>query len=142
MISRKTQSKISDIFITLAEAERDVEVTRQVLTENKDYNSYQIFCYLDSDKKNKIDESDIINYLKSNNIFATEIEAKLVILYYDQDLDTNLKFVEVTLYFLVELGKSMRLFKLNIHYHKNYTKGLESWDLLKQMITVSDVISA
>jgi Ca2+-binding EF-hand superfamily protein len=94
MISRKTQSKISDIFITLAEAERDVEVTRQVLTENKDYNSYQIFCYLDSDKKNKIDESDIINYLKSKNIFATEIEAKLVILYYDQDLDKYLNYNE------------------------------------------------
>ena len=37
---------------------------------------------------------------------------------YGKDFDTNLKFVEVTLYFLVELGKSMRLFKLNIHYHK------------------------
>ena len=94
MISRKTQSKISDIFITLAEAERDVEVTRQVLTENKDYNSYQIFCYLDSDKKNKIDESDIINYLKSKNIFATEIETKLIILYYDQDLDKYLNYNE------------------------------------------------
>ena len=94
MLSRETQSKISDIFITLAEAERDVEVTRQVLTENKDYNSYQIFCYLDSDKKNKIDETDIINYLKSKNIFATEIETKLVILYYDQDLDKYLNYNE------------------------------------------------
>ena len=37
---------------------------------------------------------------------------------YGKDFDTNLKFVEVTLYFFVELGKSMRLFKLNIHYHK------------------------
>ena len=94
MISRNTQSKISDIFIALAEAERDVEVTRQVLTENKDYNSYQIFCYLDSDKKNKIDESDIINYLKSKNIFATEIETELIILFYDQDLDKYLNYNE------------------------------------------------
>ena len=37
---------------------------------------------------------------------------------YEKDFDTNLKFVEVTLYFLVELGKSVRLFKLNIYYHK------------------------
>ena len=94
MLSRETQSKISDIFITLAETERDVEITRQVLTENKDYNSYQIFCYLDLDKKNKIDEIDIINYLKSKNIFATEIETKLIILYYDHDLDKYLNFNE------------------------------------------------
>ena len=94
MLSRELQSKISEIFISLAEAERDVEITRQVLTENKDYNSYQIFCYLDSDKKNYIEELDIINYLQSKSIFLTEIEAKLAILYYDQNLDTNLNYDE------------------------------------------------
>ena len=94
MLSREIQSKISDIFISLSEAERDVEITRQVLTENKDFNSFQIFCYLDSDKKNYIEDLDIINYLKSKNIFLTEIEAKLVILYYDKNLDTNLNYEE------------------------------------------------
>ena len=49
---------------------------------------------MDSDKKNYIEELDIINYLQSKNIFATEIEAKLLILYYDQNLDTNLNFNE------------------------------------------------
>ena len=94
MLSREIQSKLSDIFISLAEAERDVEITRQVITENKDYNSYQIFCYLDSDKKNFVEELDIINYLKSKNIFLTEIEAKFVILFYDKNLDTNLNYEE------------------------------------------------
>ena len=94
MLSRKIQSKISDIFISLAEAERDVEITRQVLTENKDYNSYQIFYYLDSDKKNYIEDLDIINYLKSKNIFSNEIEARLLIFYYDNNLDNNLNFEE------------------------------------------------
>ena len=94
MLSREIQSKISEIFISLAEAERDVEITRQVLTENKEYNPYQIFCFLDSDKKNYVEELDIINYLQSKNIFLTQIEAKLLILYYDQDLDTNLNFNE------------------------------------------------
>ena len=37
---------------------------------------------------------------------------------YGKDFETNLKFVEITLYFLVELGKSMNLFKLNINNHK------------------------
>ena len=37
---------------------------------------------------------------------------------YGKDFDTNLKFVEITLYFFVELGKSIRLFKLNINHHK------------------------
>ena len=37
---------------------------------------------------------------------------------YGKDFDTNLKYVEIDLYFLVELGKSMRMFKLNIRHHK------------------------
>ena len=94
MLSREVQSKISEIFISLAETERDVEISRQVLTEYKEYNSYQIFSFLDSNKKNYIEGLDIINYLQSKNIFLTEIETKLLILYYDQDLDTNLNFNE------------------------------------------------
>ena len=94
MLSREIQFKISEIFISLTEAEQDVEITRQVLTENKEYNPYQIFCFLDSDKKNYIEELDIINYLQSKNIFVTEVETKLLILYYDQNLDTKLNYKE------------------------------------------------
>ena len=94
MISRETQMKISDILISLAEVERDVEVTRQVITENREYNAFQIFSYIDSDKKNYVEELDIINYLQSKNIFVTDTEARLVILYYDQDLDKVLNFDE------------------------------------------------
>ncbi len=37
---------------------------------------------------------------------------------YGKEFDSNLKFVEVTLYFLVELGKAMNLFKLKTTHHK------------------------
>ena len=94
MISNNIQTKLCEILMTLAEEERNVEITRQVLTENKYYNSYQIFCYLDNGKKNKIDNSDILNFLKNKNIFSTEIEVNLLILFYDDDLDTNLNFDE------------------------------------------------
>ena len=90
MIARNIQEKICEIFMTLAELERNVEVTRQVLSENKGFNSYQIFCYLDTDRKNKINVANIFNFLKDKNIFATETEIKLLILFYDADLDTNL----------------------------------------------------
>ena len=39
MISNNIQSKLCEILMTLAEEERNVEITRQVLTENKYYNS-------------------------------------------------------------------------------------------------------
>ena len=37
---------------------------------------------------------------------------------YGKDLETNVKYVQITLYFLIQLGKSMRLFNLNITNHK------------------------
>ena len=37
---------------------------------------------------------------------------------YGKDLETNLKYVQITLYFIIQLGKSMRLFNLNITNHK------------------------
>ena len=37
---------------------------------------------------------------------------------YRTDLETSLKYVQITLYFLIQLGKSMRLFNLNITNHK------------------------
>ena len=94
MLSRNIQSKLSEIIMTLADEERNVEISRQVLTENKDYNSYQIFCFLDIDKKNKINYLDILNFLKNKNIFCTDNEVKLLLLFYDDDLDTNLNFNE------------------------------------------------
>ena len=94
MISGDIQSKLSEILMTLAEEERNVEVTRQVLTENKDYNPYQIFCFLDNGKKNKINDLDLFDFLRNKNIFTTENEIKLLILFYDDDLDTNLNFEE------------------------------------------------
>ena len=94
MISGDIQSKLSEILMTVAEEERNVEVTRQVLTENKDYNPYQIFCFLDNGKKNKINDLDLFDFLRNKNIFTTENEIKLLILFYDDDLDTNLNFEE------------------------------------------------
>ena len=94
MISGDRQSKLSEILMTLAEEERNVEVTRQVLTENKDYNPYQIFCFLDNGKKNKINDLDLFDFLRNKNIFTTENEIKLLILFYDDDLDTNLNLEE------------------------------------------------
>ena len=94
MSSKNLESKICEILMTLAEAERNIEITRQVLSENKDYNSFQIFSYLDNNKKNKINILDLLTFLQNKNIFATETEIKFLILYYDRDLDTNLDYEE------------------------------------------------
>ena len=94
MCSIETEKRIAKLFIILAEGERTVEISRQVLSDLKEFDSYQIFKNLDIERKNKIDAYNIIDYLRNKGIYASEEEAQLIILFYDQDYDTYLSFSE------------------------------------------------
>ena len=94
MCSIETKKRIAKLFIILAEGERTVEISRQVLSDLKEFDSYQIFKNLDIERKNKIDAYNIIDYLRNKGIYASEEEAQLIILFYDQDYDTYLSFSE------------------------------------------------
>ena len=88
------EKKLSKIFINLAKGERKTEISRQVLSENADYNPYLLFKLLDIENKNFITSTNIINYLNSKGIFINNLEAQLFILFYDQNYDRVLSYNE------------------------------------------------
>ena len=94
MLSIETESKLSNIFLALAEGENSIDINRQILAELNDFDPFQIFSYLDTQHKNHIDSSDLLNYLQERGIFSNEIEIKLIILFYDRDYDGVLSFPE------------------------------------------------
>ncbi|MCQ2820660.1 MAG: EF-hand domain-containing protein [archaeon] len=94
MISNETEERVARLLLVLAEGERGVEISRQVLSDNFDFDPFQIFAYLDVDGKNRICSGDILNYLRNKGTFATPNEAELIILFYDQDGDGLLSFSE------------------------------------------------
>ena len=94
MCSIETEKRIAKLFMILAEGERSIEIYRQVLSDLKEFDSYQIFKNLDYESKNKIDAYNIIDYLKNKCIYSSEEEAQLIVLFYDQDYDTYLSFTE------------------------------------------------
>ena len=94
MCSIETEKRIAQLLMILAEGERSIEITRQVLSDLKEFDSYQIFKNLDFEGKNKIDAYNLIHYLRNKGIYASEEEAQLIILFYDQDYDTYLSFTE------------------------------------------------
>ena len=94
MCSIETEKRIAKLFMILAEGERSIEISRQVLSDLKEFDSYQIFKNLDYESKNKIDAYNIIDYLKNKGIYSSEEEAQLIVLFYDQDYDTYLSFTE------------------------------------------------
>ena len=94
MVSPETEAKLAKIFINLAKGERKAEVSRQVLGENPDFNSFQLFKLLDKENKNYIDSTSIVNFLTSKGISLDNNEAQLLILFYDLNYDGVLSYNE------------------------------------------------
>jgi Ca2+-binding EF-hand superfamily protein len=94
MNSIETEKRLSKLMMQLAEGERTIEISRQVLSDLYDFNAYQIFKNLDTEGKNRIDINNIIEFLKNKGIYINEEEARLIILFYDQDFDGILTYPE------------------------------------------------
>ena len=75
--SIETEKRLSKLMMQLAEGERTIEISRQVLSDLYDFDAYQIFKNLDIEGKNRIDSINIIDYLKNKGIYASSEEAKL-----------------------------------------------------------------
>ena len=92
MCSYETEKRLGKILMLLAEGERSIEISRQVLSDLKEFDSFQIFKNIDMEDKNKIDCFTLINFLRIKGIYCTEEEASLIILFYDQDYDNALSY--------------------------------------------------
>ena len=95
MLSKETLKLACDLMINLARHEKKVEINRQVLGQNLDFDAYQVFAYLDIESKNYINEINIINFLQNRNgIPATIAEIEYLIFLYDENFDGKLSYTE------------------------------------------------
>ena len=94
MLSIETEARIARVLLTLAEGERIVEVSRQMLCDNYDFDGYKVFRRLDVEGKNRVDATNIVEFLKSKGIYCTQTEAMFVVLFYDEDGDGCLSLSE------------------------------------------------
>ena len=94
MLSIETDKRLAKLMMQIAEGERTIEISRQVLSDLYDFDAYQIFKNLDVEGKNRIDSKNIIDFLKNKGIYTSPEEACLIILFYDQDFDGVLTYPE------------------------------------------------
>ena len=94
MLTEDTQRILCSLFITIAKGENNIKITRQALSSSFDFSPYNIFSYLTRANTKQIDSNIIYNYLNSNNIQISKDESKLIILFYDKNLDNVLSFEE------------------------------------------------
>ena len=94
MLSVETEEKLAQIFLSLAEGEKTIDINRQILIELEDFDPFVIFNYLDSNQKNYLNSTDLLNYFKERGINTNELEVTLMILFYDKDFDGTLSYPE------------------------------------------------
>ncbi len=64
MLSLGTENLITKLSLVLADGEKAVEIIRQVLADQMDFDPWNTFCYLDREGNNYIDEYNIHDFLK------------------------------------------------------------------------------
>ena len=147
METNETEAKLAKIFSNLAYGERKSEISRQMLCDNLNFNPYQIFKLLDVENKNYIDKTNIINYMNSKGIPVTDLEAQLLILFYDCNYDRVLSFCEFLNIIKSEKIKGFRNVKvidnnpLNFNISYSFDKLLENEiELAKKIIKLLNEI--
>ena len=108
MISPDTESQIIKLLLTLSDQERQVEINRQVLAQNLDFDAYQAFRYIDTDNKNSMDSENLLNFLNKNGICASLDELQYLILFYDENQDCCLSYTEFLNMILSDNNYSLR----------------------------------
>ena len=116
--SPSTLIKVGTLLSTLSEAEKDIDISRQILNENFDFEPYLIFTYLDRENKNKITIDDIIYYLNLKNIYVSKEEANKIISFYDEDKDNQLSYMEFI--YLIQSSKHIINVNGNLYNRKVY----------------------
>jgi hypothetical protein len=63
-LSYGTENLVAKLLLTIADGEKAVEVIRQVLADQIDFDAYDAFCYFDREGKNYVDEYNFVDFLK------------------------------------------------------------------------------
>eukprot|EP00331_Platyophrya_macrostoma_P021349 CAMPEP_0176446816 /NCGR_PEP_ID=MMETSP0127-20121128/24576_1 /TAXON_ID=938130 /ORGANISM="Platyophrya macrostoma, Strain WH" /LENGTH=546 /DNA_ID=CAMNT_0017832973 /DNA_START=42 /DNA_END=1682 /DNA_ORIENTATION=- len=95
MLASDTRSILQDLLHDIAGHERQIEVLRQILCEQPDFESYATFRRIDRLRRGFITAADITEFLLSNGIHHSEEECELLINHYDRDCDGRLQYSEL-----------------------------------------------
>ena len=108
MLSIETEARVTKLFINLFEGERSSEISRENLAIQRDFDAYQIFQRIDRERKNYIDEYNLVDFLRNNNVYCTAAEVKIMLSFYDSNYDGNLNYTEFLNMILSDANYSLR----------------------------------
>lgn len=90
----ETERRLADFFNLTAQGEREIELARIALSENRDFEPYSAFKILDRYANGFVNYLDFIDFLERNRIPAPAADVELLIRQYDSDSDGRLSLTE------------------------------------------------
>ena len=94
MLSPHIENLVIKLLITISNKEKEVEINRQLLGKNIDFDVFQLYCFLDKEKKNYITSLDLMEFLHKNGVYPYQLEMEFIILFYDKNADNVLSYTE------------------------------------------------
>lgn len=94
MLSYHSRQLLKELLTRIGQQEKQLEVVRQVLCEQPEFEPYAGFRRLDRSRKGYINHIDIHEFLLSNNFKFSEEECCIFINHYDRDCDKKLSYSE------------------------------------------------
>jgi len=94
MLSLELQSRLAHLLLQVADLERQVEITRQVLCELIDFEPYSAFRTIDRFSTGALTSRDIEEFLLSQGIPCSAFESSSLVKQYDSNSDGRLSLPE------------------------------------------------
>jgi Ca2+-binding EF-hand superfamily protein len=94
MFPKKVALSLCELLISISEEEKNIEILRQVLSEQVLFEPYAAFQRLDRNRQGYITSTDVLEYLAKNEIFHGERFVRNYVDQYDIDDDGRLSFSE------------------------------------------------
>ena len=94
MLSYETRNRLADTLLGISDGERQIEIVRQILCEQVDFEPYAAFKRIDRPRKGALDALDVVRFLEDNKVHYSENNCQAFIRRYDADNDGLLTYNE------------------------------------------------
>ena len=88
-LSKEANSLLADLLITMAKFEQKIELKRQYLATNENFEPYGAFQRLDRNETGFLNSKSFLNFIRDNGLAAnvTEADCYYLVKFFDSDLD-------------------------------------------------------
>ena len=94
MLALSTKNKLKDLLYQIGNQEKQLEVLRQILCEQLEFEPYAAFRRIDRSRRGFRTSTDILEFLSHNGFNHKESECGYLINHYDRDRDGHLIYAE------------------------------------------------